>query len=73
MTAQKSIINAIKRNSDITIAPADKNLGPVGVNTTQYIEWGMKHLLDNTTYKIILEEQALRDVKIISKDIFDWT
>ena len=33
----------------------------------------MKHLLDNLTYKIIPEEQALRDVKILSKDIFDWT
>ena len=29
----------------------------------------MKHLLDNSTYKIIPEEQALRDVKILSKEI----
>ena len=33
----------------------------------------MKHILDNSAYKIIPEEQALRDVKILSKDIFDWT
>jgi hypothetical protein len=63
----------IKRNPAITIAPADENLGPVGVNTTQYIEWGMTHLLNNLTYKIIPEEQALRDVKILSREIFIWT
>ena len=73
MTLQESILKAIKQNPEITIASADKNLGLVGVNTTQYIEWGMKHLLDNSTYEIIPEEQALRDVKILSKDILDWT
>jgi hypothetical protein len=72
-TIQDSILNAIKRNPAITIAPADKNLGPVGVNTTQYIEWGMNHLLDASTYTIIPEEQALRDVRKISKEIFSWT
>ena len=72
-TIQNSILNAIKRNPEITIAPADKNLGPVAVNTTQYIEWGMTHLLDSLTYTIIPEEQALRDAKILSKEIFDWT
>jgi hypothetical protein len=72
-TIQDSILKAIKRNPAITIASADKNLGPVGINTTQYIEWGMKHLLDELTYKIIPEEQALRDVREISKEIFSWT
>jgi hypothetical protein len=33
----------------------------------------MKHLLDTLRYKIIPEEQALRDVKKLSKEIFDWT
>jgi hypothetical protein len=37
-TLQESILNTIKQNSEITIAPADKNLGPVGINTKQYIE-----------------------------------
>jgi hypothetical protein len=72
-TIQDSILKAIKRNPAITIAPADKNLGPVGINTTQYIEWGMKHLLDELTYTIIPEEQALRDAREISKEIFSWT
>ena len=72
-TLQESILNTIKQNSEITIAPADKNLGPVGINTKQYIEWGMKHLLDTSTYKTIPEEQAMRDVKTLSKDIFSWT
>jgi hypothetical protein len=33
----------------------------------------MKHLLDTLTYKTIPEEQAMRDVKTLSKDIFSWT
>jgi hypothetical protein len=72
-TIQESILKAIKQNLAITIAPAIKNLGPFGVNTTQYIEWGMTHLLDILTYKIIPEEQELRDVKILSREIFIWT
>ena len=70
---QRSILNAIKRNPEITIAPADKNLGPVAINTTQYTEWGMTHLLDGLTYTIISEEQALSDARNLSKEIFDWT
>jgi hypothetical protein len=50
-TAQQSLLNTIRRNPEVTIAPADKNLGPVGVNTKQYIEWGLKHLQDESTYK----------------------
>jgi hypothetical protein len=72
-TVQESILNTIKQNPEITINPADKNLGPVGINTTQYIEWGMAHLLDTSTYKIIPEEQTLRDTTTLSNDIFSWT
>ena len=72
-TAQQSLLNAIKQNPKITIASADKNLGPVGLNTKQYIEWGLKHLQDKSTYKTVSEEQALSDVKTLCKEIFDWT
>jgi hypothetical protein len=34
-TLQESILDTIKQNSEITIAPADKNLDPVGINTKQ--------------------------------------
>ena len=49
---EQKILQEIKNNPNITIAAADKNLGPAGINTSQYVEWGLKHLMDNTTYEI---------------------
>ncbi len=37
---QANILQEIRSNQDIIIAHADKNLGPVGVNTKQYIPFG---------------------------------
>ena len=56
------MLQEIRRNPDITIAAADKNLGPVGINTSQYIEWGMKHLSDESTYNILAKEEAIEAV-----------
>jgi hypothetical protein len=72
-TAQQSLLNTIRRNPEVTIAPADKNLGPVGVNTKQYIEWGLKHLQDESTYETLSEAKALSDVRKLCKEIYDWT
>jgi hypothetical protein len=67
------MLQEIRRNPDITIMAADKNLGPVGINTSQYIEWGMKHLSDKSTYNILTNEEASEAAKTLSKEIFDWT
>jgi len=48
---QANILQRIRSNQDIIIAHADKNLGPVGVDTKQYIRWALnEHLSDATTY-----------------------
>ncbi len=48
---QARILQEICSNKHITIAHADKNLGPVGVYTERYICWALyKHLLDTNTY-----------------------
>ena len=72
-TSEQRILQEIKANPYITIAPADKNLGPVGVNTSQYKEWGLKHLMDTTTYTLLTEQDATDAAKNLSKEIFDWT
>jgi len=46
---QANILQQICSNQDIIIAHADKNLGPVGIDTEQYIRWALnKHLSDAT-------------------------
>lgn len=70
---EQRILREIKSNPNITIAAADKNLGPVGINTSQYIKWGMQHLKDTTTYEILTEATANEAIKILSKEIFNWT
>ena len=72
-TAQQSLLNTIRQNPEVTIAPANKNLGPIGINTKQYIEWGLKHLQDESTYETLSEAKAFSDVKTLCKEIFDWT
>jgi hypothetical protein len=47
---QAKILQDIRSNENIIIAHADKNLGPVGVNTEQYIHWALKHLLNANAY-----------------------
>jgi hypothetical protein len=48
---QARILQEICSNENIIIAHADKNLGPVGVDTENYIRWALnEHLLDTNTY-----------------------
>ena len=54
-------------------AHADKNLGLVGVDAEQYIQWGLQeHLLDPTTYQLILEEDAKIAANELYTTIYQW-
>jgi hypothetical protein len=56
---QAGILQQIPGNPNIIIAHADKNLGPVGVDTEQYICWALdKHLTNSKTYMQVSEEDA---------------
>lgn len=70
---QLNLLKQIKQNANITILSADKGLGPVGVDTKQYIEWGLKHLLDTSTYTILTEDQANKESENLYKEIYLWT
>lgn len=69
---QQTTLLQLKRNKNITILSADKGLGPVGVDTKQYVEWGLKHLLDTTTYSILSNEQAIEGCNTLYKEISQW-
>ncbi len=48
---QAQILQEIQSNKHIIITHANKNLGPIGVNTERYICWALnEHLLDTNNY-----------------------
>ena len=70
---QQKILRDLMKNEDVIIASADKNLGPVGIDTSQYIQWGLTHLLDTSTYIRISETSALDSATVLKSDIHAWT
>jgi hypothetical protein len=70
---QAQILQEIRSNENIIIAHADKNLGPDGGNTENYIRWALnKHLLDTNTY---IQEtiEALTAAHDLFREIYQWT
>ena len=60
--------------TNVIIAHVDKNLGPVGVNTNQYIRWALDdHLLDASTYLQVSNEDALKSTYGLYYEIYQWT
>ena len=71
---QARILQDIRSNENIIIAQADKNLGPVGIDTEKYIRWALdEHLLDVNTYIRESEEEALAAAKNLFTEIIEWT
>ena len=69
---QSTTLKQLKNNDNITILSADKGLGPVGVDTKQYIEWGLTHLLDTKTYSILQQDQATAESEHLYHVICQW-
>jgi hypothetical protein len=63
---QASILQAFCGNEYIIIAHMDKNLIPVGVNTTQYICWALdNHLLNTSMYIKVTKNVSLLPISIM--------
>ena len=70
---QARLLQSIRENEKIIIMHADKNLGPVAVDTTDYINWALNdHLLDTSTYKQVSEDVALEAISELNLEIFRW-
>ena len=50
---QWQLLTSIQESESVIIASANKNLGPVGVDTEDYIKMGLDHLLDPLTYSLL--------------------
>ena len=70
---QARLLQSIHENEKIVIMHADKNLGPVAVDTTDYIRWALNdHLLDTNTYVQVPEDEALEAISKLNLEIFRW-
>ena len=71
---QATLLQSIRENESIIITSADKNLGPVAVDTTDYIRRALdEHLLDASTYVRLSEDEAMKAIDQLELDIFRWT
>jgi hypothetical protein len=71
---QASILQQIHSNPNIIIAHADKNLGPLGIDTKQYICWALdEHLSDSETYVQVSEGYAQPAASNLYTEIYKWT
>ena len=67
---QRSVIQQLKNNNEIIIMDADKNLGIVVMNRTDYIKSILKeHLLQTDIYEQLSFTQAHNRMKKVEKDI----
>jgi hypothetical protein len=63
----------LHENKSILIASANKNLGPIGIETERYIQLGLEHLLDTLMYKLLTNHDAHQDALALKTKIYDWT
>ncbi len=71
---QAKTLQQICTNKDIIIAHADKNLGPVDLDTETYICWALdEHLTDVSTYVQISEQKAQTYATKLYLTIYKWT
>ncbi len=70
---QRCMLVKFSENKSILITSADKNLGPVGIETERRIKLGLKHLLDTSTYELLTKHNGHQDALSHKTTIYDWT
>lgn len=69
---ERKLLMDIKADDSVVIALSDKGLGPCAVKLTRYISDALVHLEDNTTYVILSEDEARREVRKLQVEIIAW-
>ena len=70
---QLRLLERLTENDKIVYTNRDNGLGIAAVELYKYIQWGLKHLRDPSTYEIIPEEKAWTEVRELKKEIYHWT
>jgi hypothetical protein len=66
---QRHLLADICENKTILIASANKNLGPVGIETERYIKLRLDHLLDTSMYKLLTKRDAHQDALDLNRNV----
>jgi hypothetical protein len=70
---QESALQWLLNNNQITVLNADKNLGPVVMDRTQYLRFAyIDHLRDTDTYTRLSPEEATRRMTVTAERIFNF-
>ena len=69
---ERKLLEDIKADHSLVIALSDKGLGPCAVKLTRYIQDGLVHLEDDSTYIILSDDEAKREVLSLSVSIKEW-
>ena len=71
---QATLLQSIRSNEDIIVINADKNLGPVAIDTSETIRRALdEHLLDTSTYVQVPKDEADKAISDLNCAIFKWT
>ena len=67
---QDAALHWLKEQHNVTILSADKNLGPVAMDTSTYINYAFKdHLNDTATYRRLTPEEAATNMQSTAENI----
>lgn len=69
---EQAMLKSIAGDDMTVIATADKGLGPCEVSVERYGKDGLKHIEDESTYEILSEAEAWKEVRQLKIDIMAW-
>lgn len=68
---EQSVLSDLTSNPDVIIMPSDKNLGPVALDTSDYVNQVLQeHLLNEKNYQILSQRNAL--LKLNKASVSMW-
>ena len=67
------LLEDLVADDQIVYTVADKGLGICAVGLHKYMKWCIKHLKDPSSYEILTEEQAWKDIHLLKESIYKWT
>ena len=72
LPCQEKLLNDLLNHPTLLFPSTDKGLGPCAVTYDQYIRDCLVHLLNETVYEQITEEEAMTSVEGVQEQISNW-
>ena len=72
LPSQKQLLRDLRDDKNLVIANTDKGLGPCAIELHRYINFGLNHLLDSSSYRIISTNEARLKTRALNAAIDEW-